>query len=170
MATVNLLPPAELSDHRRAFAWFADAEAKPEAARLVLNLFEFGLFNLYAEVHEWASWVAERIEDDEPLASEVFGAAALGAWFTGDTERAVALGQRALRTAEHSGSSTYWARTALVDAYGYSGQTDGLVVNFQAMVSEQSRSPEPFWQVNGLGFETISLSMFGRHDQAGAAG
>jgi tetratricopeptide (TPR) repeat protein len=166
-SVVNLLR-SELPDHRRAFAWFADAGATAEAARLVVSLFEFGLFNLHAEVHEWANWVAERIEDDDPLASEIVGAAALGAWFTGDTEHAVALGQRALRAAEHSGSATCWARTALVNAYGYSGQPEGLVVNFQAMVNEQARSPDPFWQLNALVFETISLSMFGRHDQADA--
>jgi predicted ATPase/class 3 adenylate cyclase len=160
---------SDLADHRRAMAWFLEERATENASRLVVNLTTFGLFHLHAEIAEWAGTIAEHMDDEVPLASELLGSAALGAWFTGDTERAVALGLRSVAAAANHGGSTIWARTALVDALGYAGRLDELVGHYQALTDEQRSSPEPFWQVDGLVFRAISLSMFGQVERAQAA-
>jgi hypothetical protein len=56
-----------------------------------------------------------------------------------------------------------------VNALGYSGRLDDLIVHYQAMMNEKARSPELFWQVEGLGYRAISLSMFGQWEQAQTA-
>ena len=59
-------------------------------------IFQFCLFQPRPEAHAWAETLASKIDDDHPLAPEVLGAAAIGAWFTGDTDRAIRLGLRAV--------------------------------------------------------------------------
>jgi hypothetical protein len=46
---------------------------------------------------------------------------------------------------------------------------DELVVHYQALLDEERRSPEPFWQIDGLVFRAIGLSMFGQTERAEAA-
>jgi hypothetical protein len=100
-------------------------------------------------------------------AKEVVGCAALGRWYAGDTGSAIALAQRALAMPPPNSASDRWARTALVDAYGYSGNVDAVVPHFMALVKSLRDSREAYWEVNGLGFEAIGLSTMGMLEDAG---
>jgi predicted ATPase/class 3 adenylate cyclase len=164
--TATAILASDLPDHRRAVEWMLAAAATDECARMVTDLFMFGLFGLHADVYCWADELATRIDDRDVLASEVYGAAALGAWFMGDMERAIALGLRGVQVSERTGGSTIWARTALVDALGYSGRVSELSLHFQALVAEDRASDEEFWHVDGLAFQSISFTMFGQYEKA----
>lgn len=158
----------DFADHRAAFGYFVERGAVDDAARLVVALFQFALFQPRPEVYGWAEWVAERIDDQRPHAAEIIGAAALGAWFAGDIERAIGRGSRAIEVAARTGGSTIWARTALVDALGYANRLAEVEAQFVALVDELGRSPDEFWQINGLGYEAIGLALFGRARDAEA--
>ena len=153
-------------DHRAAFRYFAEHEAVEDAARLVVALFPFGVFQPQPEVYSWAEWTAERIDVAQPHAAEVVGEAALGAWYAGDIERAISRGTRAVDIAGRFGGSTIWARTALVDALGYTGRMKEGEKQFLALVRELRASEDVFWQINGLGFEAVGLLLIGALDKA----
>ena len=111
-------------------SFFLDRDAVAEAARLLIALFQFCLFQPRPEGHRWAHTIADRLAGDEPYASEVFGAAALGSWFEGDTEAAVDQGLRAVAAAAATGTSDRWARTALVDALAYAGDLSAAAPHY----------------------------------------
>ena len=128
------------------------------------------MFQPAPEGHQWAADVADRINGDEPFAAEIMGYAALGHWFAGDTKAAIELAQRAVSAAAQTGESDHWARNALVNAYGYSGDMIALIPHYVALVAGLQTSGEDYWRVNGLGYEAVSLSMSDRlkdaHDRA----
>ncbi|HZX54139.1 MAG TPA: BTAD domain-containing putative transcriptional regulator, partial [Ilumatobacteraceae bacterium] len=157
----------EFDEHRTAFHWFFDNDAIVEAARLVRSLFQYCLAQPVPEGHRWAAVLAGRLVGDEPFATEIMGCAALGHWFAGDTSTAIAYAQRALAMPLSNGESDRWARTALVDAYGYSGDLDALIPHYLALVKNLRESREAYWQVNGLGFEAVGLSTSGMMAEAG---
>jgi predicted ATPase/class 3 adenylate cyclase len=157
---------SDMPDHQRAMEWYLANDDLHDATTLLGNLFQYSFFDLQLVVHQWAADLAGRIDDDAPRASEVFGAAALAAWYTGDIEHAVALGDRAVAVAARTGGPTIWARTALVDAHGYGGDHLELARHFGDLIRELLGHPQPFWQINGLGYQTISLTMFGQFEEA----
>jgi tetratricopeptide (TPR) repeat protein len=158
---------AEFADYRQAMHWFLSHDALDDATDLLLQLFQFGFNNAIAEVSDWATQLAALIPDDHPRAAEVCGASALAWWSRGQTEAAIEAGQRAVRCAEgNPGASTIWARMALVNALSYAGRMDEVGPNFAAHMDELRRSSEEYWNVLGLGYEGISMMMFGRSDRA----
>jgi predicted ATPase len=156
---------SEFADHRAAVLWFLDHDAVDEAARHVHALFVFCLFQPRPEGHRWASLVADRLGPDQPLAAELTGAAAIGAWFAGDTAGAIETASRAIEIAETFGGSDWWARHALVDALGYAGDLGAVTPHFVAFIAASQASPDPFRQIYGLGLEAVSLGMFGKTEQ-----
>jgi predicted ATPase/class 3 adenylate cyclase len=160
---------AEFFDHRQAMAWFLDEGEVEKAARLVVALFQFCHFQLLGEVYEWAAQIAQLLDDEAELAGEVCGAAALGAWFAGDAERAISLGERALGAGIRSpGRSQFWALLALVDAHAYVGTMRAGARHFRDLVEAGRRSDDLFWQINSIGYEAVGLSLFGREIEARA--
>lgn len=159
---------ADFLDCHDAMALLLERGAVASAARMVVALFQFALFQPRPEVYRWAATIADRIDDGAPHAAETLGAAALAAWFAGDTDRAVAVGSRAVAVATAQGGSTVWARTALVDALSYAHRFDEVPAHFDALTAELRRSDEPYWQINGLGYEAIAHSLFGRTAAANA--
>ncbi len=156
---------SEFADHRAAVQWFLDHNAVAESARLVYALFLFCLFQPQPEGHRWAALVADRLTGDEPFASDVAGAAAIGYWYGGDTFGAIETANRAVAMAANNGGSDFWARQALIYALGYVGDFDGVVPHYRALVNASRASDEPFWRTYGLGIEAISMSMFGRLEE-----
>lgn len=154
----------ELAEHAAAFEHLMATGAVGEAARLVCALFQFGLFQPRPEVQRWAATVAHHLPADDPRAADVLGASALAAWYTGDTETAVDLGLQAVAAEERTAGSARWGRTALIDALGYAGRLDEATPHYLALVSGLGRDPDPYWRVNGIGLEAVSLAIFGRHD------
>ncbi len=154
----------EFADHRSAVLWFIDHDAIEEAARHVNALFVFCLFQPRPEGHRWVRMVADRLQGDEPLAAELIGAAAIGAWFEGDTAGAIETAQRAIDLADKTGGSDWWARHALVDALGYAGDLAAITPHFLAFVSASQSSSDPFRQIYGLGLQAVSMAMFGRFE------
>ena len=53
-----------------------------------------------------------------------------------------------------------------MNALGYVGDLANVVPHFGALVAELRASGDRYWKINGLGYEAISLSMFGRDDDA----
>jgi tetratricopeptide (TPR) repeat protein len=157
---------SEFAEYRAAVTYFLEQDELAEAARLVIALFQFCLFQPRPEGHHWASMVADRLVGDEEYAAEVLGAAALASWFVGDMADAVERGRRAIAASEVSGGSDRWARTALIDALGYSGDIEAVGPHYVALVTGLRGDDDPFWQINGLGLEAIGLTMFGQSDAA----
>jgi predicted ATPase/class 3 adenylate cyclase len=155
---------ADFADCRAAVEFFLGNDRIVEAARMVVALSQFALLEPRPEVYGWASTIASRIDDDVPKASEVLGAAAHGAWFAGDTDRAVALGLRAVAAAP--GGSTRLAHNTLMDAFGNAGQFDAATTHYLAMLQEMRNSTDPYWQIGGLVHEAISRTMIGQHETA----
>jgi predicted ATPase/class 3 adenylate cyclase len=157
----------EFAEHRAAFHWFLDNDVTSEAARLVTSLFQYCLGQPAAEGHRWAAALTDRLTGDEPYAAEIMGCAALGYWFSGDTRSAIDSALRALEMPSANAASDRWARTALVNAYGYAGDAEALIPHYLSLVKSLHDSSELYWQVNGLGYEAIGMSMTGLIDQAG---
>jgi predicted ATPase/class 3 adenylate cyclase len=157
---------SDMPDYQRAIDWFLATDALAEATRLLVSLYQYAFFDLQLAVHRWASALAGLVRDADPLASEVIGAAALTAWFTGDIDRAIALGERAVAIADEHGGSTIWARTALVDAHSYVGNSRELSRHSLLMVDELIAHDDLFWQINGMGYQVLGLALFGRFDDA----
>jgi hypothetical protein len=157
---------ADAVDLHQAVNHLVAANRIDDAAALVTSVFQFAMFDLEPALMASAVRIADRASEHTTHASEVFGAAATASWFVGDFDRAVSFGERALITAGQVGGSTIWARTALVDAHGYAGHLDELTRHFPLLVNELGSSDDPFWNVNGLGFQAIRDSMFGKGDHA----
>lgn len=158
---------SEFAEIRTAMAHLLDHGAIDEASRLLVAVFQFCLFQPRPKAYEWAARLARSIDRDHALAPEVFGAAALGAWFSGDTDDAVRFGLRAIDAAEEKPrASLVWARTALVDAYAFGGDIASAAPHFIALVASLRASDELFWQINGLGHEAISMLMLGNPEAA----
>jgi predicted ATPase/class 3 adenylate cyclase len=157
---------SEFTEYRAALGCLLGNGAYDEAARLVVALFQYCLFQPRPEGQSWARTVSEHLTGAEPFAAEIFGAAALGAWYGGDMRAALDLGSRSLDAADAAGGATIWARTALLNAHGYAGDLDAVVPHFLALVDESHRSPDPYWQISGFAYEAISLSMFGQSRSA----
>jgi predicted ATPase len=156
---------AEFADHRLAVETFLATGAIEDAGTLVVALFQHCMAQPRPEGHRWALTVAERLQGDEANGAEVLGVAALSAWYGGDLGRAVELASAAIDRAAVTGGSARAARTALVDALGYAGDVAAAVPHFVAL-TEQLREDEPYWQVNGLGYEAIGLATVGMATEA----
>jgi predicted ATPase/DNA-binding SARP family transcriptional activator len=158
---------ADFADMRAAMTWLMRHGHNDLAARLLVEIYQFCHFQLLAEAYTWAMRLAALLTDDDELAAEVCGAAALGAWFEGDLETAVALGERSVGIAAAARRpAPFWARLALIDALAYEGEFGKLALNFRAFVEETRLSDESFWRITGLGYESISARMFTRPDVA----
>jgi class 3 adenylate cyclase len=155
---------ADFTDHRSAFRFLIDDGALDEAARLAIALFQFCFFQPRPEGHRWVRTVASRCTGNEPWAADALGAAALAAWYAGDSRRAILFGTASVEKASRHGSDR-WGRMALADAYGYSGDLDAAVPHYLEVV-RAARDDEPFWHVHGLGFEAVGLAMYGSTDAA----
>jgi class 3 adenylate cyclase/predicted ATPase len=159
---------ADFRDHGAAVDFLLDHGRDAEAARMVVALFPFALFQPRPELYRWATALADRIDVAADHAAEVIGIASLGAWYAGDIDDALERGARAVAVAAAHGGSTIPARTALVNAFGYAGDMVDVAMHFVALRDELRASDEPFWQVNGLCYEAISFTMAGRSDKAAA--
>jgi hypothetical protein len=157
---------ADFSDHRQAVAWCFE-HSVDDAARMVIGLFQFCLFHMVSEAFEWAMRLTRDLDATSPMTTPVFGAAALGAWFVGDMETAIELGERAVAAAPSPRDpSTLWAHLALIDAKAYLGRLDEVPQHLDAIIAYGRQSGDRFWQINSLGFSALGREMFG--DSAGA--
>jgi predicted ATPase/class 3 adenylate cyclase len=152
---------ADFPDHRQAVAWYFD-HSVDDAARMVLALFQFCQFQMLSEANEWAMRLTRLMDDESPMTTPICGAAALGSWFAGDVEGAIALGERAVRAATSPyDPSALWAHVALIDAKVYSGRLGEIGEHFKAIASYSSQSGDKFWQINSFGFFAISRLFIG---------
>ncbi len=157
---------ADFADHRQAVAWCFE-HSVDDAARMVIALFQFCQFQMLSEANEWAARLTEVLEPTSPMTAQVFGAAALGAWFVGDMDAAINLGERAVAASPSPRDpSALWAHLALIDANGYLGRLGEIHEHLQAIIAYSRQSGDRFWQINSLGFVAISRLMTG--DSAGA--
>jgi predicted ATPase/class 3 adenylate cyclase len=163
-ACVNLA--ADFPDHRQAVAWCFE-HSLDDAARMVIGLFQFCLFQMLSEANDWAMRLTRTLDSTSPMMASVFGAAAIGAWFVGDMETAIGLGEQAVAAAPSPRDpSALWAHLALIDAKAYLGRLGEIPEHHEAIVAYSRQSGDPFWQINSLGFSAIGRLMMG--DPAGA--
>ena len=154
---------SDYPDSRQAVNWLLAHGLVEDAARLVVALFQFCHFQMLSEAHGWAMQLVDSLEPSSPLLAEVCGAAALGAWFEGDTDRAIILGERAVGSLDFAREPrAFWAHLALIDAYSYTDRLAEGFEHFRAFVSETRSSGDPFWQITGLGYEALAFQLFGR--------
>jgi hypothetical protein len=79
---------------------------------------------------------------------------------------AVEFGERSVLVATQQGRrASYWARLALVNAYSFLG-SDAMLPHWVALVRESRDDPDPFWRINGLGYEAIGALTVGRRGRA----
>jgi hypothetical protein len=165
---------ADFADVRQSMTVLMDPDGGDldAAARMLVAAFQFCHFQVVPEVNGWAAELAERVPPDHPQAADILGAAALAAWFEGRMDRAIELGEQSVAMAEASGrQAPYWSRLALVDAYGFGGADELVFPHFAALVRDSRHDPDPFWRINGMGYEVIGALMMGRLDRAeGRAG
>jgi predicted ATPase/DNA-binding SARP family transcriptional activator len=153
---------ADLPDYRAAMSRLIDGGSIQQAAVLLVDLFQFCHFQMVPDGNQWARDLAWLLEEEGALAAKVNGAGALGAWFEGDTDLALRLGDRAVRIAERAGvMAPTWARLAFLNTLANAGRTDELPVHFRALIMESRASPEPFWRINGLGYEVLGRLVAG---------
>jgi predicted ATPase/DNA-binding SARP family transcriptional activator len=154
----------DMADHRAAMASLIDrgADGLDDAARYLVDLFSYCHFQVVADVNRMAREVASALPVDHDLLAEVHGAAALGAWLDGRMELAIEFGESSIAAAEKRGSTApHWARIALVDTYGFVGDSEKLIEHFDALVRNSREDPDPFWRINGLGYESIGALVAG---------
>ena len=157
---------ADFPDHRQAVAWCFE-HSLDDAARMVIGLFQFCLFQMLSEANEWSTRLTQLLEPTSPMMAPVCGAAALGVWFVGDMETAIALGERAIAAAPSpKDPSALWARLALLDANAYLERFDEIPENLEAIAAYSRQSGDRFWKINSLGFSAIGRLALG--DTAGA--
>jgi predicted ATPase/class 3 adenylate cyclase len=157
---------ADFPDHRQAVAWCFE-HSIDDAARMVIGLFQFCLFQMVSEANDWAMRLTRVLDATSPMTAPVFGAAALGAWFVGDMETAITLGERAVEAAPSPRDpSALWAHLALIDSKAYLGRLDEVPEHLNAIVAYGRQSGDQFWQINSLGFSALGRLTIG--DTAGA--
>ncbi len=165
LATEVLL--ADFPDHRQAVEYLMEQGLVEDAATLVIAVFQFCLLHMISEVYGWAAALVDSLDENSPLLAEVCGAAALGHWYEGDTEQAIDLGERALRSMDFARQPfAFWAHLALIDAYGYTGRAAEGFDHLQGFVAETRASGDPYWQIAGICFETISYWLFDQSKSA----
>jgi predicted ATPase/DNA-binding SARP family transcriptional activator/class 3 adenylate cyclase len=158
---------ADFPDFRQAVEYLMGRDLVEEAATLVVALFQFCLLHMISEVYGWAAKLVDALDRHSPLLTEVCGAAALGYWYEGDTDRAIDLGERAIRSVDFARQPfTFWAHMALIDAYGYAGRAADGFDHLRDFVAETKASGDPYWHICGLCYEAISYWLF---DQAKSA-
>jgi predicted ATPase len=157
---------AHFDDYRSAWLYLFEHGRLGDAATLITSIFQFALLQPRPEVYGWAAALGAALDAEEPLAADVLGAAALGRWYSGDMATAVSTAERATTIGTGTAGHLVWARTALVDALAYAGRLDELRVHYAALVQELYSTADPYWIVNGLGFECISFVMSRRPDKA----
>ena len=159
---------ADFPDSRQAVEYLLERGLVEEAATLVIAVFQFCLLHMISEVYGWASTLVNALDEHSPLLAEICGAAALGYWYEGDTERAIDLGERAFRSVDFARQPfTFWAHLALIDAYGYAGRAAEGFEHLRDFVAETRASGDPYWQIAGVCFETISYWLFDQSKSAG---
>lgn len=152
---------ADFPDSRQAVEYLMDYDRVEEAAALTVALFQFCLLHMVSEAYGWATKLVAALHPRSPFFAEICGAAALGSWYEGDTDRAIELGERAFESVDFARQPfMYWAHLALLDAYSYAGRpTDGFD-HLRDFVAETKASGDPYWQICGLCFETLSYWLF----------
>jgi predicted ATPase/DNA-binding SARP family transcriptional activator len=157
---------ADLADHRAAITWLID-ETDERGAQMLVALFQFFHFEMVPEASHWAAVIARQLRVDHPLGPPVWGAAALGAWLEGRMTDAIDLGEQSLLLATKSGAEAHpWGLLALINAYAYTNNFDRATEVYQLLATGARQSPDPFWKINGLGYESVALLMVGRSDRS----
>jgi class 3 adenylate cyclase/tetratricopeptide (TPR) repeat protein len=152
---------ADFPDSRQAFEYLIDRDRVEEAAALTVALFQFCLLHMISEAFGWAAKLVIALDPNSPYLAEVCGAAALGSWYEGDTDRAIELGERASDSVDFARQPfTFWAHLALLDAYSYAGRAADGYDHLRGFVADTKASGDPYWQVAGLCFEAISYWLF----------
>jgi predicted ATPase len=158
----------ELDDLRLAVQWLTAVERFVDAARIVLALHEFCLFTMRPELHTWAGDLDGRLPLEDRRAAEVKGVIAIGSWFRGNHEAALATAEAALQAAAAVDGpvSTIWARTALLNASGAMGDLDGATRHLRALHDECLETGHPYWHVNALATQAVGLASVGLAEMA----
>jgi hypothetical protein len=134
----------------------------------VIARHEFALFSLRPEHQTWAEAVHPHLGRTDRRRAEIGGIRAVGAWFRGDQEAALALGKEALADAKFVDGevSTIWAHTAMLNAAGFVGDLERAYEHLLALALECTETGDPYWQVNAWATESIGLSTVGLHKRA----
>jgi predicted ATPase len=155
-------------DFRLAVQRLRDRQLWPRAVDIVLSLHEFCLYSMRPELHSWAQELDGQLPVTDRRCAELKGVIALGSWFKGNHQGALAKGTEALEAAEHVDGpvSTIWARTSLLNAWGHIGDLDKAAEHLFALRKECLATGNPYWIINAHVTEAIGLSTIGLHELA----
>jgi hypothetical protein len=158
----------QFDDFRLAVHRLVEWERWRDAVRIVVALHEFCLFSMRTEQQTWALGLEGRLPNEDPLAAELGGVIAIGAWFRGDHDRALSAGAAALAAADQAEGpvSRKWALTALLNASAFLSDYDAALVYLPKLTAECRRTGDPYWIVNALAVEAIGSASVGLHEQA----
>jgi predicted ATPase len=158
----------QFDDFRLAVQRLTAREDWADAARIVLALHAFCLFSLRPELHTWALHLDGRLPEHDPRAAELQGIVALGLWFRGDHEAALAKATGALEAAgaAEGPASTIWAHTAILNAASHIGDLDAATHHLSQLRRECYATGHPYWIINANAMEAVGLATIGLTDLA----
>jgi predicted ATPase len=163
---------------RSAHLWAIEQGDVDLSARLLVAMWNYALQRLSAEHFRWVDEAMAALPlDDHPLAAELWGAAALGAWMRGDLQQCMRACRAAFDAEDRLGTGTTLpARMAIMLAGAYA--SDVTDPELQAITAEVPRrflevvdwsreAGDSFWR--GYSMSTGSHGMMLSGDPQGAA-
>jgi predicted ATPase/class 3 adenylate cyclase/DNA-binding SARP family transcriptional activator len=168
---------ADFGNMRAAHLWAMENADVDLDARLLVALWEYGLQRLSAEYFRWVEEAFEYLRfDDHPLAADLAGVAALGAWQRGDLGQCMRSCQAAFGAEQRSGSGARLpARLAIVVAAAYSppaGDPELAPIaaeapsRFLEIVAWSRGLDDPYWLVYSLANGAHGMVLAGDLDRA----
>lgn len=152
-----------LPELRNAFGWALDNGRIDLAARVAVQMLDFGFFRLRPDVLQWTERViAADPDDSSALASSVWCVASYAAWMAGDLEECASRSRRACSIAERRGGPL---PTDVLQAEAsvalFRGELDAAAAQYHA-ASERANPDDPARPIVSGASEILALGYAGR--------
>ena len=167
---------ADLGNLHAAHLWAIDHADIDVDARLLVALWNYGLQRLSAEYFRWVEEALDTLSfDDHPLAAELHGIAALGAWLRGDLRQSMRSCRYAFEAEQRLDSGiSLPARMAIVVATAYAPEGNPArepiaaeaPTRFIEVVEWTRELGDPYWLVYSLITGSLGMVMIGDLERA----
>ena len=167
---------ADLGNLHTAHLWAIEHAATDLDARLLVALWNYGLQRLSAEYFRWVEEALDTLSfDDHPLAAQLHGIAALGAWLRGDLRQSMRSCRSAFEAeARLETGISLPARMAIVVATAYTPEGNPArepiaaeaPTRFLEVVEWCRDLDDPYWLVYSMVTGSLGMVMAGDLDRA----
>jgi predicted ATPase/class 3 adenylate cyclase len=170
---------ADLGNLHVAHRWAVENADVDLDARLLVALWNYGLQRLSAEYFRWVEEAVESLPfDDHPLAADLHGIAALGAWLRGDLRQCMLSCRSAFEAEQRLGSGVRLpARMAMIFATTYSPRIGDPALEpiaaeapgrFREVVAWSRALGDPYWLVYSMVIGSLGMVLRGEPQRAAA--